>query len=185
MTKAFVGRGLHHVITDDRVRGEILQRTAGRLESCKENAEAELQRIIDDEKFQPITYNHYYTDNIQKARQGSLKTVINDAMKSVASEDRNGKFHVSNIQVDFDKLLSSLQNRVVVDMDDQACSEAQAGLTAYYKVCSAHKRIALFAQTLYHQCRSPGRHLLMTYAVKSSSGISCATSPTSFLHPPS
>jgi fibronectin type 3 domain-containing protein len=102
------------------------------------NAQAELQRIIEDEKRQPITYNHYYTDNIQNARHHSLRDAIQKAMKAVVAEDWNGKFHISNNQLDSEKLLASLQKRVVVNMDDQACSEALAGLAAYYKVYTTH-----------------------------------------------
>jgi polysaccharide deacetylase 2 family uncharacterized protein YibQ len=94
----------------------------------------ELKKIIADEKLQPITYNHYYTDNIQKARQESLKKSIHQAMRGVINDDFNGKLHVSNTLSDMDKLLASLQRRVIVNMDDQACAEALAGLNSYYKV---------------------------------------------------
>lgn len=123
------------MITEDKVRGEILQLATARLEISRQNAQVELQKIIDDEKRQPITYNHYYTDNIQNARHESLKNAIQKAMKVVVDEDWHGKFHISNNQLDSEKLLASLQKRVVVNMDDQACSEALAGLAAYYKVC--------------------------------------------------
>jgi len=122
------------VIVEEKVRSEILKLSTSALETRREKAQAELQKIIDDENRQPITYNHYYTDNIQNARQDSLKKAIQNAMKGAVNEDWNGKFHVSNNQLDSDKLLASLQKRVVVNMDDQACSEALAGLTAYYKV---------------------------------------------------
>ena len=122
------------MIVEEKVRSEILKLSTSALETRREKAQAELQKIIDDENRQPITYNHYYTDNIQNARQDSLKKAIQNAMKGAVNEDWNGKFHVSNNQLDSDKLLASLQKRVVVNMDDQACSEALAGLTAYYKV---------------------------------------------------
>jgi hypothetical protein len=32
------------------------------------------------------------------------------------------------------RLVTALQKRVIVDMDEQACSEVRAGLDAYYKV---------------------------------------------------
>ncbi|KFZ20776.1 hypothetical protein V502_02980 [Pseudogymnoascus sp. VKM F-4520 (FW-2644)] len=133
-TRVFVEKTLLHVITEDKVRGEILQLATARLEISRQNAQVELQKIIDDEKRQPITYNHYYTDNIQNARHESLKKAIQKAMKVVVDEDWHGKFHISNNQLDSEKLLASLQKRVVVNMDDQACSEALAGLAAYYKV---------------------------------------------------
>jgi hypothetical protein len=36
----------------------------------------ELDGLCCDERLQPITYNHYYTDNIQNARQAELKNFI-------------------------------------------------------------------------------------------------------------
>ena len=36
--------------------------------------------------------------------------------------------------MDAEKLLALLQSRITVDIDKQACSEALAGLNAYYKV---------------------------------------------------
>ena len=55
-------------------------------------------------------------------------------MDETTSQDWNGKLHVSNNDVDPARLLESLQKRINVDMDGQACAEALAGLKAYYKV---------------------------------------------------
>jgi hypothetical protein len=60
---------------------------------------------------------------------------IQRAMQSVVEHDQNGKLHACKTAMDSLKLIASLQNRVIVNMDDQACSEAVAGLNAYYKVC--------------------------------------------------
>jgi hypothetical protein len=49
----------------------------------------------------------------------------------------NGKLHVSNTQVDLKRLCSSLKNRVVVNMTQQACEESLEALNAYYKVLLA------------------------------------------------
>jgi hypothetical protein len=58
--------------------------------------------------------------------------------------DWNGKLHISNSTVDAEKLLASLQKRIFVDQDAQACTEALAGLSAYYKVdCPFSKDLAL------------------------------------------
>lgn len=35
-----------------------------------------------------------------------------------------------------DDVLTALENRVIVDMKEQACLDAQIDLTAYYKVCA-------------------------------------------------
>ena len=54
-------------------------------------------------------------------------------MTEASADDWNGKLHISNNAVDADKLLASLQKRIIVDMDVQACTEALAGLSAYYR----------------------------------------------------
>jgi hypothetical protein len=60
--------------------------------------------------------------------------MIGKAMNDNAAQGWSGKLHVSNNNFDAAKLLSSLQSRIVVDMDAQACAEALSGLNAYYKV---------------------------------------------------
>ena len=55
-------------------------------------------------------------------------------MNEASAQDWNGKLHVSNNSVDAEKLLASLQRRITVDMDAQACTEALAGLSAYFKM---------------------------------------------------
>jgi len=55
-------------------------------------------------------------------------------MDEARREDWNGRFHISNTQVDAEKLLTSLQSRIIINLDSQACAEALAGHDAYYKV---------------------------------------------------
>jgi len=116
------------------MREEILHIAMGKLEKVRSLANDELKKIISDEKKQPITYNHYYTDNIQNARKDSLKGLILKAVREAVKEDCNGQLLIRNTQDDSEKLLASLQERVVVNMDSQACAEALGGLNAYYKV---------------------------------------------------
>jgi hypothetical protein len=42
--------------------------------------------------------------------------------------------HISNIQIDMDRFLAALQQRVQVNMTEQAYAEALSGLQAYDKV---------------------------------------------------
>ncbi len=131
---SFVKSALSHTVQNEQVLYNLLEITTASLQRSKENAEQELKRLCQDEKQQPITYNHYYTDNVQKSRQESTRQMIREAMDEARREDWNGRFHISNTQVDAEKLLTSLQSRITVNMDSQACSEALAGLDAYYKV---------------------------------------------------
>ena len=125
---------LSHIVQDEQVLNELLEITIASLQRSRQNAEEELKNLCQDEKQQPITYNHYYTDNVQKSRQDSTRQMIRKAMDEAKQEDWNGRFHISNTQVDAEKLLTSLQNRINIDMNNQACAEALAGLDAYYKV---------------------------------------------------
>ena len=136
MIVAFVDAALNHLTKDDQVLAELVEMTSFSLQKSKQAAEQELEKLHRDEQQQPITYNHYYTDNVQNARQDLTRTLIKKAMDETKSQDWNGKFHVSNNVIDAEKLLASLQKRIVVNMDSQACAEASAGLTAYYQVRS-------------------------------------------------
>ena len=154
----FMKSGLGHIIHDERIFSDLLEIIIASLQRSKVNAEEELNRLWQDEKQQPITYNHYYTDNVQKSRQDTTKSMIRKAMEG-AKEEWGGRFHISNNHVDAEKLLASLQGRIMVDMDKQACSEALAGLDAYYKVNSTH-----FPVCLAHVHRSRSKPLSTTYA---------------------
>ncbi|KUJ16853.1 putative dynamin GTPase [Mollisia scopiformis] len=134
VTSNFVEKALTKVFLEDDARQEILLIARNKLEEAWKLANDELQKILADEKRQPITYNHYYTDNIQNAREDSLKKAMQAAVRGAVEEDFKGKFHISNTAVDSERLLNSLQRRLIVNMDAQACAEAVGGLNAYYKV---------------------------------------------------
>ncbi len=59
-----------------------------------------------------------------------IKTAINEA----SAHDWNNKLHSSNTTVDTERLLASLQEKIIINMDTQVCTEVMAGLSAYYKV---------------------------------------------------
>ncbi|KAL1647114.1 hypothetical protein SLS58_002885 [Diplodia intermedia] len=134
LVQKFVNKVLDKIVTEDHVRSELHRYVSEKLEICAQEAEKELARILADEKREPMTYNHYYTDNIQKSRQSSMRSSIQAAMRNVISEDWGGSVHISNTPQDHKRLVDSLGGRVVVDMNAQACDEAKVGLEAYYKV---------------------------------------------------
>ncbi|KAI6608869.1 hypothetical protein MCOR14_012096 [Pyricularia oryzae] len=135
---AIVTRWLQHatrvVLPEDKLRGDVLAICYQWMEDAGNDALMELDKLKKDEQRQPITYNHYYTDNIQKSRHGFLREAVEGAIKNTASSDYYGKLHVSNIPMDIEKFLEAMKRKVNVDMDDQACAESMAGLEAYYKV---------------------------------------------------
>ncbi|KAI6788241.1 hypothetical protein KC340_g13203 [Hortaea werneckii] len=132
--KSFVTMLAKHITNEERINLEIVKQVNENLATHMSEAEKELQILVEDEQRQPITYNHYYTDNIQEARQNASRDLIHKIVKDTADDDFHGAMHISNNGIDVKRLVGALQKRVIVDMDEQACSEVRAGLDAYYKV---------------------------------------------------
>ncbi|KAJ5987720.1 Dynamin [Penicillium waksmanii] len=128
-------RRVTYTIKDVKVRENICRLVSLTLEENVQAAEHELERILEDESRQPIIYNHYYTDNIRNARIEVSKSLIENSVRDAIQNDWNGTLYLDNTEKDCVKLLSSLKKRVIVDMKEQACSEARTGLVAYYRVC--------------------------------------------------
>lgn len=138
--KSFITALSKHITHEERVSLEIESQVNEHLAAHMNEAEKELQGLVEDEQQQPITYNHYYTDNVQKARQNASRDLINNIVKDTAEKDFHGAMHISNNGMDVKRLVSALQKHVTVDMDEQACSEVRAGLDAYYKVVMQYAR---------------------------------------------
>lgn len=136
----FVRSVLAFVIKDTNAQENVCQCVTATLDENVKCAFNELEKLLDDEAGCPITYNHYYTDNIQKARNNRSKQDLGTSLHNVINEDWNGQFHVNNSSVDISRLVASLQNHgVIVDMEARACNEAEIDLDAYYKVCLLSK----------------------------------------------
>jgi hypothetical protein len=67
----FVKSALSYIVQDEQVLYDLLKIITASLQRSKQNAEEELKKLCQDEKQQPLTYNHYYTNNVQKSRQNS------------------------------------------------------------------------------------------------------------------
>jgi hypothetical protein len=93
----------------------------------------ELSKLIEDERRGPQTYNHYYTDNIQKNRMDGQQAAARRSVEQYAAGN-NGKLHISNTPEDIDRFVRSIGSHIVVNMDEQACNDALSQLDAYYKV---------------------------------------------------
>ncbi|GJC99548.1 vacuolar sorting protein VPS1 [Colletotrichum higginsianum] len=124
----WVHQAVFRLFPEDRLRRDLEMICQERLERCRAHASEELRKILLDEERHPITYNHYYTDNIQKARSESQKAAFQGVMNGLTSR------YDMRISEDRDQLIKILQPKMCVNMDQQACEEALAGLNAYYKV---------------------------------------------------
>lgn len=80
-----------------------------------------------------ITYNHYFTETVQKARKEWNDTQLVKCLQAYfgASPDQRS-IYVSQ-KVDFPSLIRSIPSSSEMDMDRHACSEAMYCMQAYYK----------------------------------------------------
>lgn len=126
---------LAFVIKDTNIWDNICQHITATLDGDAKCAFDELSKLLEDKAGCPITYNHYYTDNVQKARNSCSKQDLGMSLNNTIKDDWNGRFHVSNSSDEINRLVVSLQNHgIILDMEEQACYEAHIDLDAYYKV---------------------------------------------------
>jgi len=101
-----------------------------------DGAAKEMEKIMEDIKSYPITYNHYYTDTIKKRRrergEKSLAKCIDNATQHFTLPACNSN-HTS-AQVDAGKAAREYSDEVDPDMENHSCEEALDCLYSIYKV---------------------------------------------------
>lgn len=120
------------VLKDVTVRDKLWKDLKIVFDNNVESSHEELGKLLQDEQGHPITYNHYYVDNIQKLRSEHSKELLDSAVRNATNYSRNARGEIIFSSVD--KLVSLFQNNIEVNMVDRACSEALVDLNAYYKV---------------------------------------------------
>ena len=94
----------------------------------------------------PITYNHYFTENIQKARQAHLRLATINSLKGFFGAHFDDNQVVQAPPFKMGDLVNALSAQTEADMEQFACSEAVDCMLAYYKV-----RVLLYTIWL-HSC---------------------------------
>ncbi len=125
--------------TTDETTSEGLLREV--IDPAMEMYAAQLERKVAEimrphQKGHPITYNHYFTETIQKARQEHAKKdqarQLNIFFK--IKPDMGSSYVINHQGFYTGELLEALNQRNEADMDRYACSEAVDCMEAYYKV---------------------------------------------------
>lgn len=130
----FLDKAMKHLNIEDYVLVEIQDRMEAKLEDNKAMADQELVKLIGEDKQQPITYNHIYTDNVQQSRLEEIKDLMQKTVAKVPVGTSGDMSMERVINMTPDTLINSLHGHLIVDMDEQACSEALVDLDAYYEV---------------------------------------------------
>lgn len=119
--------------TGDGLRRFLLNPGMNRLQS---ELEAMVESILEPhQRGHPITYNHYFTDHIQKAKARHRKDALAKQLASFFGESVDqGDGRDITRTFNFQNMLNSLNQATEADMDGYACSEATDCMLAYYKV---------------------------------------------------
>lgn len=140
----WIDKAVDVLFHEEKLRREIRDLLQEWMQGARNQALNELGKLVQDEKRSPLTYNHYYTDNVQKARLDYQRMAMKNVVSEVTQRDWHGKLHIPNCSSEIEKFVSALQARIIVDMEEQACNEAVTELSAYYKV------IIIFAYLVTH-----------------------------------
>ena len=123
---------LHHVAIDETTDG-IFEIIRGGVEKLQKSLEGKVTELLQPYYVgHPITYNHYLTDNVQKAQSARRWRHFEKTFKEcigVPDLEAGSRYRVFPHQ-----LLSKLQQRTEVDMERYASELAVDYMQAYYKV---------------------------------------------------
>jgi hypothetical protein len=127
---------LDYLATDETADG-LFQIINGGIDTLKRDLNQKVAELLKPHyNGHPITYNHYLTDNVQKAQSDRRRRSFENALKEVIgipNIEEGGSYRA----VPF-KLLTQLEQRTEVDMERYASDLAVDYMQAYYKVNAQH-----------------------------------------------
>lgn len=123
---------LDHVAVDETADG-IFRIISGGIDTLKSDLSQKVNELLDPHyNGHPCTYNHYLTDNVQKAQSDRRRHSFEKALKEfigVGSIEEGREYRVNPF-----RLLTLLERRTEVDMERYASDLAVDYMQAYYKV---------------------------------------------------
>lgn len=125
---------LQHVV-DDQTAGSLIREIIGpSMENLKVGLATKVAEILKPHLVgHPITYNHYLTENVQKAQAARRRREMEERLKTFFKVDELTQGAI-NYRLDVRSLLDTLVSHTEPDMDNFSCSMAVDVMEAYYKV---------------------------------------------------
>jgi hypothetical protein len=124
-------------IADEQTAAALLREVVSlSMERLNLNLATKVEEILDPHlSGHPITYNHYLTENVQKAQAARYRRELEGRLKSFFKTDNLNEYE-GNEEHHFNmrSLLDTLVSHTEPDMDKFSCSMATDMMEAYYKV---------------------------------------------------
>ena len=124
-------------VADSRTANQLLRRIIHpALERIKSELDDAVSGILTPHQTgHPITYNHYFTENLQKLRQKRQRDFLSKRLDQFFGTNlEKGRTLSDDRAFDIKSLLDRLTESSMPDLDRFVCSEAIDGMMAYYKV---------------------------------------------------
>lgn len=130
---------------DTLLRDKCPEDVKGRLYALKvnealrtrcQNALNELEKLNTDCRDFPVTYNHYYTDTIQKKQTDRIQAILNQAVGQATTQKLNEgcrSDHMST-QIDTAAVVAHLHSNINRDMVQYSCESLLDCVQSMYKV---------------------------------------------------
>ena len=146
--KTFLQTVVVHLADDSTADGILREIIEPQMDQARNKVKEKIDDLLQPHlQGHPITYNHYFTDNIQKAReQLANKDIIERLQKFFAkassgnsiatfpSVSMNANLSSITPNVNISTIANCLTSKTEADMDRYACSEVLVTMEAYYKV---------------------------------------------------
>ncbi|KAJ6257355.1 Dynamin [Drechslerella dactyloides] len=132
----FIRQALAFIVKDEQVLRRLHPEVQDILDKSHREAKLELTQLWKDERRFPMTYNSYYADVVRQARsednQSTLSTAVTDSNldpEDISEEnDKKTWVHLEALKT----ALAAIP--ITVDIEIQACKEANTALKAYYEI---------------------------------------------------
>lgn len=129
-----VSSALHYAADENTAVSLLHEVINPKLYDLRQVLEKKIAEVLEPHKSRhPITYNHYLTENIQRAQAQRLRRQLKGVLqKNFGQELPQGE---RLYELDVNELLSQLVETTEADMDRYASYAAIDVMEAYYKVC--------------------------------------------------
>ncbi|KAK3692330.1 P-loop containing nucleoside triphosphate hydrolase protein [Podospora appendiculata] len=125
---------LQHAADEETATALLSIVVAPAMEAIRAGLWSEADKILEPHiSGHPITYNHYLTDNVQKAQAQRLRLKLEEHLKSFFNTSKLSSGPM-DYRFDMLTLFDKLTIRMEPDMDTYSCSMAIDMMEAYYKV---------------------------------------------------